>query len=143
MNKCYLSLGSNQKCPERQIRQGLKAIKDLPSTAITQVSTLHWTKAWGVSNQPDFCNVVVEIITRLSPERLLSCCQKIEANQGRVRKKRWGPRTLDVDIILYATRRIKTNKLVIPHAHMHVRDFVLIPLSELLNSKNHHHSHPH
>lgn len=136
MNKCYLSLGSNQKSPQRQIRQGLKAIKTLPSTAITKVSQLHWTKAWGLTKQPDFCNVVVEIITRLSPDLLLSYCQRIENKQGRVRKKRWGPRTLDVDIILYGNRKVQTKRLAIPHPHMHLRDFVLIPLSELIPKEN-------
>lgn len=136
MNTCYLGLGSNQKAPERQIRQAIKAIKALPATAITQVSNLYWSKAWGLCNQQDFCNVVVEISTSLSPSSLLTYCQRIETQQGRVRKKRWGPRTLDVDIILYNCRTIQTKKLTIPHPHWQSRDFVVIPLAEIQNKKN-------
>lgn len=136
MNTCYLGLGSNQKAPERQIRQAIKAIKALPATAITQVSNLYWSKAWGLCNQQDFCNVVVEITTSLSPSSLLTYCQRIETQQGRVRKKRWGPRTLDVDIILYNCRTIQTKKLTIPHPHWQSRDFVVIPLAEIQNKKN-------
>lgn len=133
MNRCYLSLGSNQKSPERQIRRAIKAIKALPSTATTQVSSLHWTKAWGVEAQQDFCNIVMEIQTRLPPLLLLQYCQKIETQQGRIRKKPWGPRTLDIDIILYADRRLKTPKLTIPHPLFLSRAFVLEPLSEVLD----------
>lgn len=131
MNKCYLSLGSNQKNPEKQIRQAIIALKALPSSVITKVSSLYWTKAWGLTRQPDFCNVAVELLTRLNPEILLSYCQAIEKKQGRVRKKPWGPRTLDVDILLYGDRRIRTLDLVIPHPYMQLREFVMLPLREL------------
>ena len=106
MNKCYLCLGSNQKFPERQIRQAIKALKSIPATFISKISSLHWTKAWGFHAQQDFCNAMVEINTSLSPLMLLDYCQKIEKKQGRVRNKRWGPRTLDIDIILYSNRVI-------------------------------------
>jgi 2-amino-4-hydroxy-6-hydroxymethyldihydropteridine diphosphokinase len=131
MNLCYLSLGSNQKFPERQIRNALKSIKNLRSTSILKVSNLYWSKAWGLQVQQDFCNVIVEIMTLLPPVLLLNCCKKIEKKQGRIRKKRWGPRTLDIDIILYGTRRMNTKNLSIPHPHMLSRDFVLIPLLEI------------
>ncbi|KGP63800.1 2-amino-4-hydroxy-6-hydroxymethyldihydropteridine pyrophosphokinase [Legionella norrlandica] len=131
MNVCYLSLGSNQKCPERQIRQAIKEIKQIPSTFLTQTSHLYWNKAWGLKNQQDFCNVMVEIKTTLLPHTLLKWCEKIENKHKRIRKKHWGPRTLDVDIILYGSRSIRTKNLTIPHPRFHLRDFVLIPLSEL------------
>jgi 2-amino-4-hydroxy-6-hydroxymethyldihydropteridine diphosphokinase len=131
MNVCYIALGSNQKFPERQIRQAIEAIKKLPSTSVLSVSKIYKTKAWGIQVQQDFYNAVVELATLLTPSLLLSLCQKIETNQGRIRKKHWGPRTLDVDIILYGNRTIKTNILTIPHPYMMFRDFVLTPLLEI------------
>ncbi len=131
MNFCYLSLGSNQKCPERQIRAAINALRALPSTHITQVSSLYWNKAWGLQTQQDFCNVVVEITSTLNPLLLLKFCQKIEQKQGRVRRKQWGPRALDIDIILYGSRKITTPRLTIPHPYFLERDFVIQPLLKL------------
>ncbi len=131
MNVCYLSLGSNQKFPERQIRIALKNIKSIPYTSITKVSKFDWNKAWGVEAQQDFCNVLVKIITNLDPFLLLEYCQKIEKKQGRVRKKHWGPRTLDIDIILYNNRIINHPILKIPHPYYLERDFVIKPLQQL------------
>ncbi len=131
MNLCYLGLGSNQKFPERQIRQAIKSISNMPSTSVTRISSLYWNQAWGLQVQQDFCNAIVEITTLLSPSMLLNCCKKIETNQGRIRKKPWGPRTLDIDIILYGNRSINTKKLKIPHPYMQSRDFVLFPLLEI------------
>jgi 2-amino-4-hydroxy-6-hydroxymethyldihydropteridine diphosphokinase len=131
MNRCYLSLGSNQNTPERQIRQAIEAIRTLPRTSVIKVSSLYWTRAWGLQAQQDFCNAVLEITTYLTPSILLAHCQKIETKQGRVRKKRWGPRTLDIDIILFGNRRISTKNLKIPHPYMLSRDFVITPLLEI------------
>lgn len=131
MNCCYLSLGSNQKSPERQIRTAIQALKKLPSTSVIHVSQLYWTKAWGVSTQQVFCNAVVQITTELEPYLLLKLCQKIEHQQGRIRKRHWGPRTIDIDIILYENRIINTPQLKIPHPYFKQRDFVLQPLLEL------------
>jgi 2-amino-4-hydroxy-6-hydroxymethyldihydropteridine diphosphokinase len=136
MNICYLSLGSNQNTPERQIRLAVKALKKLPRTYITNISQLYWNKAWGVETQQDFCNVVIEMCTLLDPYLLLQKCQKIEDHQGRVRKKQWGPRTIDIDIILYKNRTINSPKLIIPHPFFKARDFVLKPLLEI-NPKLH------
>ncbi|TIE22736.1 2-amino-4-hydroxy-6-hydroxymethyldihydropteridine diphosphokinase [Legionella pneumophila] len=131
MNVCYLSLGSNQKNPERQIRQAIKEIKQIPSTCLIKVSRLYWNKAWGFENQQEFCNVVIEIRTTLLPHKLLKWCQKIENRHKRVSRKFWGPRTLDIDIILYGYRLIRTKDLIVPHPCFHLRDFVLVPLREL------------
>lgn len=131
MNRCYIGLGSNQNSPERQIRQAIIAIKTIRSTAVIKVSNLYWNRAWGLHVQQDFCNAIIEINTLLTPFLLLKYCQTIEKNQGRVRKKRWGPRTLDIDIILYANRNIRSKNLTIPHPYMLSRDFVLIPLLEI------------
>jgi len=131
MNRCYLSLGSNQKSPERQLRSALRSLARLPQTQVKNNSSFYWSKAWGLEMQQDFCNLVVEIITRLPPHLLLKECQDIEREHGRVRKRRWGPRTLDIDIILYSNRSINTAKLKIPHPQMKFREFVLKPLFEL------------
>lgn len=133
---CYLSLGSNQKSPERQIRMALRAIKSIPFTSIIAISKLHWTQAWGLTNQPDFCNVVLSITTSLSPLQLLVQCQRIEHKQGRVRQKHWGPRTLDIDILLFGSRSIKTPRLTVPHPFYLQRDFVMTPLMEIYNFKH-------
>lgn len=134
MNRCYLSLGSNQKVPERQLRRAIDSLGNLPHTHITKVSSFFWSKAWGLSAQQDFCNVVVELFTTLPPSILLNKCQIVEKRQGRVRKKIWGPRTIDIDIIFYANRKITLHNLIIPHPYFRVREFVTKPLIEI-NSK--------
>ncbi|WP_133135120.1 2-amino-4-hydroxy-6-hydroxymethyldihydropteridine diphosphokinase [Legionella rowbothamii] len=131
MNICYLGLGSNQKSPERQLRRAIQAIRALSSTSLTKVSSFHWTKAWGLQGQQDFCNAVVEIRTTLAPLQLLKACQYLEKRQGRVRKKRWGPRVIDIDILTYGNKTIHINNLTIPHPYIASRDFVLQPLSEV------------
>ncbi|MDI1352960.1 MAG: 2-amino-4-hydroxy-6-hydroxymethyldihydropteridine diphosphokinase [bacterium] len=128
---CYLSLGSNQKFPERQIRQAIKSIKCLPNTSVRKVSVLYWNSAWGLQVQQDFCNVVLEITTTLRPILLLNYCQRIENKQGRIRKKHWGPRCIDIDIILYGNQKIKSKRLSIPHPYFLQRDFVLTPLLKI------------
>ncbi|KTD11136.1 2-amino-4-hydroxy-6- hydroxymethyldihydropteridine pyrophosphokinase [Legionella gratiana] len=131
MNICYLGLGSNQKSPERQLRKAIQSIKTLRLTAVTKISSFYWSKAWGLKSQQNFCNAVIEISTLLSPLQLLNACQKIEKKQGRIRKKRWGPRVIDIDILYYENRVIQSKKLMIPHPYIQLRDFVLIPLNEI------------
>ncbi|MFJ1267496.1 2-amino-4-hydroxy-6-hydroxymethyldihydropteridine diphosphokinase [Legionella lytica] len=131
MNVCYLGLGSNQKSPERQLRQAIRAIRALKSTSLTKISSFHWTKAWGLQGQQDFCNAVIEIHTTIAPLQLLRACQQIEKQQGRVRKKRWGPRIIDIDILTYGNKTIQINNLIIPHPYIASRDFVIQPLSEV------------
>ncbi|KTD55835.1 2-amino-4-hydroxy-6- hydroxymethyldihydropteridine pyrophosphokinase [Legionella santicrucis] len=131
MNICYLGLGSNQKSPERQLCKAIQSIRTLRLTAVTKISSFYWSKAWGLKSQQNFCNAVIEINTRLSPLQLLSACQQIEEKQGRVRKKRWGPRIIDIDILYYEKRVIQSKKLIIPHPYIQLRDFVLIPLKEI------------
>lgn len=131
MNVCYIGLGSNQKSPERQLRQAIRLIQALNNTSVTKISKFHWTKAWGLQRQQDFCNAVIEINTVLPPLHLLKACQKIEKQQGRIRKKRWGPRVIDIDILMYGTRKLYLKDLILPHPHIRSRDFVLIPLQEI------------
>ncbi|KTD17184.1 2-amino-4-hydroxy-6-hydroxymethyldihydropteridine diphosphokinase [Legionella jordanis] len=131
MNLCYLALGSNLKTPERQIRLALKALRALPYTYVLAVAKFHRNKAWGRKAQPDFINTVVKIKTRLTPFMLLQKCHEIEKAQGRVRHEKWGSRTIDIDILIYGSLKMRTKQLIIPHPRMFSRDFVMIPLSEL------------
>ncbi|MDI9818884.1 MULTISPECIES: 2-amino-4-hydroxy-6-hydroxymethyldihydropteridine diphosphokinase [unclassified Legionella] len=131
MNRCYLSLGSNLKSPERQLRQAIASLRKLPSTHIIKVATFYHNKAWGRRNLPDFCNTVILLQTTLKPQYLLSICQRIERAHGRVRKVRWGSRTLDIDILLFGNLKVRSPKLTLPHPALHLRDFVLIPLLEI------------
>lgn len=131
MISCYLGLGSNLRSPQRQLRQALTALSSLPSTQTTKVASFYRSKAWGRKAQPDYYNTVVALQTTLSPEQLLRYCRKIELRQGRTRKIRWGSRTLDIDILLFGTRKINSAQITVPHPRLHQRDFVFIPLLEL------------
>lgn len=132
MTRCYLSLGSNLRSPERQLRQALEKIRKLPKTRITKVSPLYFSDAVGRRAQPAYCNSVVEIETSHAPEALLDHCLAIEKKQQRVRKVRWGARTLDIDILLYGQQTIQQqHRLTIPHPRMLERDFVLKPLFKI------------
>ncbi len=129
--RCYLGLGSNLRSPERQIHQAIRLVRSIPHCTLRQQSRLYPNAAVGLRAQPRFCNAVVSIDTTLSPMHLLHYCQGIENQQGRVRKKRWGARTLDIDILLYGNQRYHTPKLTLPHPRLLQRDFVLIPLRQL------------
>ncbi len=131
MNLIYLALGSNLCTPERQLRLGIKALKTLPNTSVIAVAPFYFNVAYGHKAQPNYCNTVVKILTNLDPDLLLSLCHKIERRHGRVRRIKWGARTLDIDIILYAQRKIVSKNLIIPHKNYLERDFVCIPLKHL------------
>lgn len=128
----YIGIGSNQQDPIKQAQQAIEALKLLPSSEIIKCSSLYCSTPMGPQDQPDYINAVVAIETQLNPIALLDALQAIEQNQGRVRKdNRWGPRTLDLDIILYDNQTIDSERLVIPHYGMHEREFVLYPLLEI------------
>jgi 2-amino-4-hydroxy-6-hydroxymethyldihydropteridine diphosphokinase len=128
----YIGIGSNQKNPIQQAQQAIKALQQLPKSKLTQCSSLYCSAPMGPQDQPDYVNAVAEIDTELSAIELLDALQAIELNQGRVRKdNRWGPRTLDLDIILYNDQEINNERLVIPHYGMQEREFVLYPLQEI------------
>lgn len=131
MPLCYLGLGSNLSIPKRQLNLALRALRELPQTRITNISPFYHSQPAGVTGQPIYCNAVVEIKTTLEPHTLLSSCQTIENKQQRLRKKRWGARTLDIDLLLYGNQVIQTHDLVIPHPRLHLRDFVLKPLLDI------------
>lgn len=131
MNLCYLALGSNLDSPERQLRRAIATLKKLPCSQLIQAAPIFHSKAWGRKSVPDYCNTVIELRTRLLPQQLLWHCHKIEHQSGRLRRVRWGARTLDIDILLYDDQTINTPTLSIPHPRMEQRDFVLVPLMEI------------
>ena len=133
MNTCFLALGSNLNAPERQIRLAIKHIQQLASCAVIAIAPFYPNEAIGRRAQPKFCNTVIKILTQLTPLELLDACQHIEALQGRVRRVRWGARPIDIDILYYADRQLKTPRLTIPHPLIQEREFVYKPL-RLINS---------
>ncbi|CCN72452.1 2-amino-4-hydroxy-6-hydroxymethyldihydropteridine pyrophosphokinase [Vibrio nigripulchritudo ATCC 27043] len=131
----YIAVGSNLSDPVTQALQGIEALKSIPNTEFVRASSLYSSTPMGPQNQPDYINAVVEVQTSLTPLELLDSTQKIELEQGRVRKdERWGPRTLDLDIVLYGNEVIDSERLTVPHYGMKVREFVLYPLAEIAPS---------
>ncbi len=131
MHTAYIALGSNLASPIEQLKQALQALKKLEKTELVSVSSFYQSKPLGPQDQPDFINAVVEIATSLEPIGLLDNLQAIEQAQGRERKRHWGERTLDLDILLYDDREIKCERLTIPHYDMCNREFVIVPLFEI------------
>jgi len=130
--EAYIGLGSNLSNPRAQVTRALEALDNLPDTQLKAASSLYVSKPMGPSDQPDYINAVAKLATQLSPPALLKALQAIEQAQQRKRKdERWGPRTLDLDIILYGDEQLNTKSLIIPHYGVAEREFVLIPLQEL------------
>ncbi len=127
----YLGVGSNMGDPSWQLETAVASVGCLPATVLLRRSPVYASKPWGKLDQPDFLNMVVEIETNLSPDALLTCCKEIEMDQGRVEDERWGPRPIDIDILMYGDATITTDSLVVPHPHIWERAFVLRPLSDL------------
>lgn len=134
-HKVFLGLGANLDNPLEQLRQAKIAIAQLPETYIVSISSLYQSKPIGPQDQPDFLNAVICISTGFSPNQLLIALQKIEQEQGRQRIQHWGPRTLDIDILLFDDLVLNELHLKIPHPEMRHRAFVLIPLAEIAPEK--------
>lgn len=128
---CYIGLGANLADPEHQIDWALGALHLLPGSVLDAVAPRYRSRAVGPQPQPDFINTVARLHTALEPLVLLRELQRLEAARGRERGTRWGPRTLDLDILLYADRCISLPDLTIPHPRIGERNFVLIPLLDL------------
>jgi len=127
----YIGLGSNLKGPKKQIEKALKAISEAKEITLLSVSSFYQSKPLLDMPGPNYLNVVCKIETDLSAIDLLNFCQEIEENQHRVRKVKWGSRTIDLDILLYGDQILATKRLTIPHPEMINRAFVLLPLSEI------------
>lgn len=131
MTAAYIGLGSNQNNPRKQIYTAVRALERLPGSRLIHTSSIYSSKPVGPQDQPDYLNAVSQLETELAPHELLTALQSIENEQGRKRNRHWGPRTIDLDILLYGDQIIDTENLVVPHPEMHRRGFVLVPLAEL------------
>ncbi|MBI1397741.1 MAG: 2-amino-4-hydroxy-6-hydroxymethyldihydropteridine diphosphokinase [Betaproteobacteria bacterium] len=129
--RAYVGLGSNIESPGAQLGRALEALAALPHTRILARSSFYRTAPVGFGDQPDFVNAVVLVDTSLSAHALLAALLAIERAQGRVRGMPNGPRTLDLDILLYDDLVLRDSELTLPHPRMHERAFVLVPLAEL------------
>lgn len=127
----FIGLGSNLDNPPLQLTSALAKLDAHPDLTLITRSSLYASKPVGPQDQPDYVNAVVELHTELAPEALLDVLQHIENEHNRVRLRHWGERTLDLDILLYGTQTLNTPRLIIPHAEMCQRSFVLYPLAEI------------
>lgn len=132
MTTVFIGLGSNLDSPKQHITTAIESIGEIQSTHVTKVSSLYKSKPVGPQDQGDYVNAVVELETELTPLDLLDNLQTIENEHGRVRNERWGPRTLDLDILMYGEEIIQNDRLTIPHVEMINRCFVLVPLAEII-----------
>lgn len=132
MTLAYIAIGSNLASPLEQVNAAVQALGEIPQSRIVAVSSFYRTPPLGPEDQPDYLNAAVVLDTALDAETLLDNTQRIELQQGRVRKaERWGPRTLDLDIMLFGNEVINTPRLIVPHYDMKNRGFMLWPLFEV------------
>ena len=133
MAQVYIGLGSNLENPRVQLKSAVKGLAALPGSRIVADSGVFRSRpmvlAGDTEMQPDYLNQVIKLETDLSPHELLDQLQAIELSQGRQRSRTWGPRTLDLDILMYDDLQLQDERLSIPHPGMAKRDFVLYPLS--------------
>lgn len=135
MVKAFLGLGSNIGERKEQLQEAVNILDSIEGIEVTQVSDIYETEPVGYIEQPNFLNLCIEIETTLDPQSLLTCCLKTEHQLHRVRVVRWGPRTLDVDILLYGNQIIEDDNLSVPHPRMNERSFVLIPLNDIASKQ--------
>lgn len=133
MTNVFIGLGSNLDDPLSQLRNAIGNLKKVKNLNLIKVSSFYSSVPMGPQDQPDYINAVVEITTSLSAEHLLDELQKIENKQGRVRSQHWGARTLDLDILLYGSEVINSERLTVPHSGISERNFVLYPLRDLVD----------
>jgi len=129
--RVFLSLGSNLGNRIANLAEGLERLGNTPRVTVVKASHAYETEPAGVKNQPAFYNMVAEIETDLEPLELLNAARKIELELGRKPTERWGPRTIDIDIVLWGNRVSETGRLSLPHKEFRGRDFVLAPFAEI------------
>lgn len=139
MNIVYLSIGTNIGDRYVNLQHAVKLLKSKPSIEVSKISSIYETVAVGYTDQANFLNIAVEIKTTLNAFEVLAVCQSIENDLGRVREFHWGPRIIDLDILLYNHENIEAENLIVPHAQMFHRAFVLIPLVEIAPARNNAH----
>lgn len=137
MANVYLGLGSNLGDREENLEKAIDALDDFDEINVTNRSRVFETEPYGKTDQPEFMNMCVEIETRMSPLSLLETVLGIEHSLGRVREEVWGPRIIDIDILLYEDLELELDDLSIPHKEMHKRSFVLEPLAEIAPHMKH------
>jgi len=130
MSTVYIGIGSNLGDRHKNCLRAIELLRQ-NGLLVTKQSSMHETEPWGVTEQPEFVNMAVEAETELAPIKLLEMLKKIEKDMGRQDTIRWGPRIIDLDILLYDNIILRTDSLTIPHPLMHEREFVLEPLSEI------------
>ncbi|HEB27945.1 MAG TPA: 2-amino-4-hydroxy-6-hydroxymethyldihydropteridine diphosphokinase [Porticoccus sp.] len=131
MVRCFIALGSNLEQPLEQVNRAIEALAKLPNSRLEATSPWYQSTAIGPGNQADYINGVAELCTTQKPLQLLSLLQQIENQQQRKRLQHWGPRTLDLDLLLYGDQVINEATLTVPHARMLERNFVLCPLHDI------------
>ncbi len=129
--RSYIALGSNMGNKSKNISDAHKLMAEIEGLQIGKHSSLYITAPWGKTDQEEFVNQVIEIETELSPLVLLHALQAVEIKLGRLRNEKWGPRIIDLDIILYGEEIIQLKELIVPHPYLYERLFVLIPLQEI------------
>lgn len=129
--RCYIGLGSNLENPVTQVTTALLELERLPQCRDLRHSSLYRSDPVGPAGQPDYINAVASLETTMAPLALLDALQAIEQQHQRVRIQHWGPRTLDLDLLLYGHQTLQCERLTVPHAFMRERNFVLHPLAEL------------
>lgn len=131
MPTAYIGLGSNLGNRVKNLKGAIQLLADSAEISVSSISNLYETKPEGYHKQGLFLNCAAQIETALSPASLLKSLKSIELQLGRTQRERWGPREIDLDILLYERTQIKTDELMVPHPLMHKRAFVLVPLSEI------------
>ena len=135
--RVYIGLGSNLEDPVAQVLEAVEELEMIPDSILVSRSSLYRGKPMGPADQPDYVNAVVAMDTLLSPANFLQELIRIEDLQGRTRDgEKWGPRIIDLDLLMYGKQKINKPDLTVPHPGMHERDFVIIPLSELAGDVN-------
>jgi 2-amino-4-hydroxy-6-hydroxymethyldihydropteridine diphosphokinase len=130
--RVYIGIGSNLDNPVAQVLEAVEELEMIQDTILAERSTLYSARPMGPADQPDYVNAVVAMDTLLSADELHKALIRIEDLQGRVREgEKWGPRIIDLDLLLYGNSTIDTATLTVPHPGMHERDFVIIPLEEV------------
>ena len=128
----YIGIGSNLQGPAKQIENATESLANIPRTRLVSVSSKYRSAPFGGVEQPDFVNAVAAVLTHLSPQELLAALQEIEIRQGRERNDtRWGPRVLDLDLLVYSDQQVDVPDLTVPHPGIGERNFVLLPLGEI------------
>lgn len=134
MKRAFIALGSNIGDRANFLERAIELLRQHPNIEIVKRSSIYETEPVGYLEQPPFLNMVIEIETSLTPVELLETVQAIERVCGRVRERKWGPRTIDLDILLYDQENIQMENLIIPHPRMWERAFVIVPLMEIDDS---------